>query len=1178
MKLAALSLFPGFLLAPCLSVAAPMETAATALHVESRTNPTGLDELHPALSWMMTSERRGEVQTAYQVLVASTPELLASDKGDLWDSGKFASAETTHVEYAGQTLTTRERCFWKVRIWDRDGKPSAWSQPAVWTMGLLNPADWKAQWISDPILADPANRPLSPIHCYRSELTTKSDATKWIVFDLGAPKHLDSVNLMPARPQGQNPDFRTPLFPVRFKVETADNREFTGATTVVDQTGSDYPSPRNNGCGFPFAGVTARYVRLTVTKLPCWDGQDYGFALGGMAVSDGPQVISSGVAVECSDSVESDKWSKKYLGAGNSAVGIAPDSPALATAMPDATAKFTVSRVPMLRRDFDVAGKVKRATLSVTARGFYEVRINGQKVGNEFLAPGYTDTTARIQYQTHDVTSLMRSGKNAIGALLGYGWHAGHMNLAELRCMYGYFPQFMAQLDVELTDGTMMTLGTDGQWRSTLEGPVRWSDLLDGEGYDTRREMSGWDQPGFDAKSWQTVWSRPRDATPLVWQRSQPVKEIREMQPASMKEVKPGVFVYDMGQEITGWCRLKLDGPAGTHVRLRHAELVSADGNIDVRNLWGTPQQDDYILDGHGFRTVEPHFTYHGFRYVELTGLPGKPRPDTLVAVNLRTSAATAGHFECSNPLYNRINTAAAWTQANLIFDVPTGCAARSERLSWTGDIRPCVQSLLFNFDVAPLLGKYSADLRDDQTPDGRFTDICPHSHLMDTTICVGSPGWADAGVSLPWELYVNTGDRRLLAKHYDAARRWVDAIHASNPNYLWLQNRGQNWGDWMSAGAATPKELGSTAFFAHSADLVSRMASVLGRKEEAEKYAEIFQNIRRAFVKSFVSPDGIIGGSAPAQSILRDVTAAVRGQIKNGKLSFAVKNDVLGGDPALGKLKKLHIVLSGEKDGADHVYTEDSMVDLSGKNGRPMEVVWASYGFDGSDRGDVQGNYALALQFGLLDEPVRTLAAKRMDQLVINNGHHPTTGFWTSVELMLSLSSMGYQTDAAEMLNQHEMPSWGYMAETSTTFWEAFDPRRDNLSLNHWTHSAISEWLWREIAGLNPDEQHPGYETFTIRPRPTKEVTSCNASYDSIRGPIATRWLTQGDKFMLSVTVPANTTATIYIPASGSAVVMESDKPVTQAVGVSQVRTEPGVVICQVGSGAYQFTSRMAK
>ncbi|MDR3459659.1 MAG: family 78 glycoside hydrolase catalytic domain [Verrucomicrobiae bacterium] len=1024
------------------------------------------------------------------------------------------------------------------------------------------------------MLADPDNRPLTPIHCYRSELASRADVNKWIILDLGSSLRLDAVDLIPARPQGQNSDFRTAMFPVRFKVEVADTHEFSNPRVVVDKTGINFPDPRNNSCRFEFSAQKARYVRLAVTRLACWDGQDYGLALGGLAVFDGPHSIGIGAGVECSDSIESERWSKNILTDGKAAVTLADDKLALNTGIAGVPAKSMVSRVPMLRREFNLPGRVHRATLSVSARGFYELRINGQRVGDEQLAPGYTDYGVRLQYQTHDVTCLLHQGTNAIGALLGYGWYAGHMNLFEMRCIYGYFPQVIAQLEVELADGTHFSLGTDGQWRSTLDGPVRWSDLLDGEGYDCRREMSGWDQPGFDDHAWQPAWSQPRDKTPLVWQRSQPVRAVQELQPVAVKEVQPGTYVFDLGQEITGWCRLQADGPAGTHLRLRHAELVAPDGNIDVNNLWGAPQAEDYVLDGHGRRTLEPHFTCHGFRYIELTGLPGKLSPDALVAVNLRTDAAVAGHFECSNELYNRIQKTAARTQANLLFDVPAGCAARAERLAWTGDIRPCVQSVLFNFDAAPLLTKYAADLRDDQLIDGRFTDICPQAHLRGSTTCVGSPGWADAGVSLPWEVYVNTGNKRLLAEHFDAARRWVDFVRASNPDLIWRNNRGMDWGDWMSAGAATPKEIGSTAFFAHSADLVSRMAQALEQTSDTKKYRTLFQDIRRAFVKEYVNADGVIGGISTGQPVMRDVTGIVRALAKNDKLVFMVKNDVLGGDPSPNQLKSLKLISREGNEPIQRVFAEDCAVALTGSHGRPVEIISAAYGCDRADLGDAQGSYALALQFGLLDEPLKSKAARRLSNLVTRSGFHPTTGFWSSIELLLALSNTGYHADAAEMLDQRTESSWGYMADNSTTFWEAFDANTRHLSLNHWTHSAVSEWLWRNLAGLNPEEQHPGYENFTIHPRPTREVSWCQASYESIRGRILSHWRWAGDNLSLTIAIPVNTVATVFVPTSNPDGVTESGRPAAHSPGVEWVRSEPGAVVYRVQSGDYLFNS----
>lgn len=1059
---------------------------------EYRINPQGIDNPNPRLNWIILSNQRAETQTAYQILVASSKELLAADTGDLWDSGRVQSNQSAEVEYAGKPLLSRTACFWKVRIWDRNGKPSNWSAPASWSMGLLTPSDWSAQWISDPILADPANRPLTPIHCYRSELAVRPDAAKWIVLDLARAQQMDAVEIVPARPKKENTDFRTPMYPLRFKVEIANNPDFSDAKFVVDKTGSDFPSPRKGPYRFDFAPATARYVRLTVVRLAHWDAQDFGLALGGLAVFDGQQSIAVGANVKCSDSMESQYWSKRFLvdGEGEAAVTLATDAPALAAGFPNVQAKSTVSRVPMLRREFNLAGNVKRATLYVTARGFYEVHINGKKVGDELLAPGFTDYDVRLQYQTYDITRLLSRGPNAIGAFVGYGWYCGHMNLHDLRCIYGYFPQFLAQLEIELTDGTKITLNTDGQWRSTLDGPVRWSDLLDGEGYDCRREMPGWDKAGFDDHTWSQVWMQPRNQVPLVSQVCQPVRKICEFSPVSVREVKPSVYVYDFGQEITGWCRLKVNGLAGTDVRLRHSERISPDGNLDAKNLWGVQQEEDYMLDGHGPHIFEPHFTYHGFRYVEVSGLPGGLRPNALIAVNIRSDLPIAGQFKCSDALYNRIQKAAFWTQANLLFDVPTGCAARSERLSWTGDVRPCVQSLLFNFDADAFLVKYNQDLRDDQSADGQFTDICPQAHLRGTTVCMGSPGWADAGVSLPWDLFVNTGDRQMLANHFDAARRWVDFVHSNNPDLIWRNERGNDWGDWLSAGPPTPREIGATAFFAHSADLVGRMARALGHNADANYYESLFQSIRQAFVKNYVSTNGIIG--------------------------------MIGDD------------------------------------------------------GDVQGSYALALQFGLLDEPLKSRAVARLMQLVKENKDHPTTGFWSSVELLLALSGNGCNDEAARVLDQRTAPSWGYMADHSTTLWESFDANTRNQSLNHWTHSAVNEWLWRNVAGLNPDEQSPGYQTFTIYPRPTPEVSWCRSNYNSIRGHIVSNWRCDGDAFHLDITVPPNTTATVIVPASDPDSVKESGIPATHAQGVKLVGTETGTVTYQVGSGEYHFTSQL--
>jgi alpha-L-rhamnosidase len=1104
-----LSLSLLFFLLGLLIVQAIEPLVPTKLHCEYLSDPAGIDVLSPRLDWILLSDRRGEKQIAYRIVVATTLENLTQDRGDLWDSGKIISDENAQIVYGGHPLQSRTRCFWKVRVWNKAGQPSPWSKPAFWSMGLLQPGDWQAQWISDSILANPANYPLTPIHCYRSRLASSPDTQKWIVLDLGTAQKITSIDLIPARPDKLSSDVRTVMFPLRFKIEAADDPTFAHPQTLVDQTAADFTAPRSPDSVFSFSPITTRYVRVLVTRLARWDAQVYGVALGGLTASNGDTVISQNTQVQCSDSIESTDYSKSYLGVNKKEVAFGPEPAALKVGfpglappqvskypmLPGLPSSHTVSRVAHLRREFILDGTIKRATLYVTARGFYECRLNGQRVGNHLLDPGYTDYAKRIEYQTFDVTHQLHSGRNALGALLGYGWYAGHMNLSDNRCIDGFFPLFLAQLEVELADGRRLTLGTDEKWRTTLSGPIRWSDLLDGEGYDSRMELAGWDQPNFNDHAWPPAYAQPRDNVALVASRCQPVRVIQEMKPIAMTQPAPGVYVYDFGQEFSGYCRIKADGPAGTKISVRHAELLSPDGHIDVSNLWGVAAEDDYVLDGKGPRSFEPHFTYHGFRYVEVTGLTEAPGPDAMVGINIRSDLPTTGEFTCSNDLYNKIMTAARWTQWNLLFNVPAGCAARAERLAWLGDIRPCVQTAMFNMDAAAFFNKYTIDIRDEQTEDGRFCDITPHDVLRGSDVAVGAPGWADAGVSLPWNEFENYGDHRILEQQFDAAKRWVDFLHAKNPNLLWLNARGNDWGDWLSGGQpSTPKDLGATAFFAHDADLVSQMATVLGRKDEAATYHQLFDDIRHAFIQKYVAPDGTMGEGA-------------------------------------------------------------------------------------------QGSYTLALKFHLLDEPLRSKALSHLLEAIQHASGHPTTGFWSSVEMLLALSDAGQNEVASKMVNLTTQPSWGGMIENGgTTFWEDFHayqkgvtpPGNVYYSLNHWTHSAVGEWLWRNVAGLNPDPQNPGYRSIIIRPRPSDEVHSCQASYDSIRGPIDIQWQCQDKAFTLDLHVPVNATATVYVPAQDAAAVQESAHPATHSDGVEFLRQEDGAAVFQIASGHYHFTSTL--
>jgi len=546
---------------------------------------------------------------------------------------------------------------------------------------------------------------------------------------------------------------------------------------------------------------------------------------------------------------------------------------------------------PMLRKTFNVAGDrhtVKRATVYVTALGLYELRINGRRVGDHLLAPEWTDYHKRVQYQAYDVSDLLQGGRNAIGVMLGDGWYAGKIGLTGIvpggppRAIYGRQPRLRLQLEIELAGGRTQTIVSDESWHGTTDGPIRVSDLLDGETYDARREMPGWDTPDFDDSSWSpvviaAVFDPAGGPQKLVAQPNEPIRIVKELRPIGMTEPQPGVYVFDLGQNMVGWCRLTLRGRAGTVVTLRHAEVLNPDGTIYTANLRGAAQTDRYTLRGDGIEVFEPHFTYHGFRYVEVTAdcEPEELSIDSVVGRVFHSAAPLVGEFECSSPLLNKLWQNIVWTQRSNMHSTPTDCPQRDERLGWMGDILAFAQTACFNMDMAAFFTKWVPDIRDAQTDDGRYPDFAPHPFDPAQRFS-NVPAWGDAGVFVPWCAYRNYGDTRMIAQHFESAKRWVDYVHAQNPDLLWKNSRGNDYGDWLNAdtlklegwpttGAAMPKEVFATAFFARSTEIVSRMAAAIGRDQEAQRYAKLAADIRKAFNRAYVQPDGRIQGDTQA-------------------------------------------------------------------------------------------------------------------------------------------------------------------------------------------------------------------------------------------------------------------------------------------------------------------------
>jgi len=1058
------------------------------LRCEYRRIPLGIDVTQPRLSWTLTATPeagRGLRQSAYQVLVASRPEILAEDKGDLWDSGKVASDQTIHVVYAGKPLSSRMRCHWKVRVWDDDGNPSPWSEPAFWSMGLLKPEDWQAQWIA----ADTESAAEStPHNGYHSQFAKSPDTLKWVTLDLGKERRIDAVRLWPARPFNYSPDTPGFLYPVRFRFEVAGKKDFSDARTVIDLTDEDVANPGDKAQTYRFAETTARYIRLTVAKLARRDGNTHALALAELQVLAGDDNVAQGAAVDALDSIEQGDWSKANLVDGR----LKPDRGGAG-----------LKPATRLRNEFTIEGLIKQATLHATGLGLYEIRLNGQRVGDGLLAPEYTKYDRRVQYRTFDVTDLLQSGPNAVAATLGDGWHGGRTWGAPAVPQRAFEGQrgLRLRMDVELAAGKTATIVTDRGWRANRDGPIRMASIFDGEIYDARKEQPGWDKPGYDA-SWPGVREVEFPGTQLVWQPNEPIRVTRELTPVKVTEPEKSVYIFDLGQNMVGWCRLKLRGcKAGSEITLRHAERLNPDGTAYFANLRSAKQQDVYICRGDSEEIFEPHFTYHGFRYVEVRGLSPKPTASDLVGRVFNSSAPEAGRFECSNPLINQVMHNAFWSQLGNMTSIPTDCPQRDERAGWMGDIQAFSQTAIFNMNMAAFFTKWLFDVRDSQAEDGRFSAIAPNPGDVNNNKRAGAPAWADAGVFVPWRMYQNYADKRALEQHIDAARRWIDFIHRHNPDLLWLNNRGGDWGDWLNGdtlviegfprkGNAVPKEVLATAFWHESTRMLSKMYAALGRQRDAEKYAALADGIRKAFNDRFVDDHGRISG-------------------------------------------------------------------------------------------DTQAGYALALRFGLLDEKRQTQAVEHLLEGIGHYNGHLSTGIQSTHRAMLELSRHGQHDAACRLINLRSVPSWGYTIEMgATTIWERWDGYVEGRgfqdpgmnSFNHWALGSVAEWVWRNIGGLNPDEEHPGWKHFTIAPRPCQSVTWARAEYDSIRGPIRSDWRVENGRIALEVTIPPNTTATVRVPTKDVASVMEGGTPAGKAQSVKFMRSDDNAAYYEVGSGAYVF------
>lgn len=561
---------------------------------------------------------------------------------------------------------------------------------------------------------------------------------------------------------------------------------------------------------------------------------------------------------------------------------------------------------PLLRRTFHADGAIVAARLYATSLGVYEVHLNGQRVGDAVLTPGWTSYHHRIQYQTYDVTALLQSGENVVGALLGDGWYRGFLGFQTQRNFYGDRLALLVQLQITYADGQTAVITSDDQWQATT-GPIQWADLYWGEAYDAQREKPGWDKPGYDDRGWVGVRRLEQTKRIVVAQVAPSIKRQEELRPKRIFQSPKGETIVDFGQNMVGWVRLRVQGPAGTTVTLRHAEVLDQAGNLYTENLRFAKQMVSYTLKGEGAETYEPHFTFQGFQYIAVEGFPGEPTLDNFTGIVIHSEMATIGSFTCSNPLINQLQHNILWGQKGNFVDVPTDCPQRDERLGWTGDAQAFIRTACFNMDVAAFFTKWLADLRADQRPDGAATFVVPDVMTRSDGGFnffggAGAAAWSDATTICPWTIYLCYGDTRLLAEHYGSMVAWVEWMrNQADADLIWRQ--GFQFGDWLDyrgsfalkPSPVTNDELVATAFLTYSADLLANTAQVLGKMDDMEKYRAFSNAVKTAFVSEFVSAGGRVGPNSQTAYVLAlhfDLLPAEQRRPAAARLADLVRNN----------------------------------------------------------------------------------------------------------------------------------------------------------------------------------------------------------------------------------------------------------------------------------------------
>jgi alpha-L-rhamnosidase len=850
--------------------------AAQASPVHLRTNalesPLGIDTPHPTFSWQSDATTPNWMQSAYEILVAIDVKNLRPGKAGAWDSGRVSSSESVNIAYDGAAIRPQQRYAWKVLTWDNKGKQTA-SAPVWFETGLMTAADWKAQWITPK---DPAaEQELSAIRwiwlANSDAMHVPSATPAYFVYHL----HLD------ARPNTASLHvLARGQFIARVNGQTTGHHNEWGAFDREEIT--SLLQPGNNE------------IEIDVISHRA-----------GAPSETSPSALAASIHITYADGreeriVTNEHWQVRSAsdGAWQSAQTVAPLSQHFGIGTDRQQAIPGPDRIAtdasLLRKDFTADSPIRSARLSITALGAYQAFINDKAIApNTLLAPGWTDFHKRVLYQTYDVTSLLRRGENTFGVLLGGGWYSSPLTWSGFRYTPG--PNLLrAQLDLTLANGTHQTIVTDPSWL-TAPAPITFSEIYGGESYDARLAQHGWTMPGFDASRWTAaVAATPPDSSMAIT--AQPdllINTATTLHPIKLDAANAAhPTIYDMGQNMVGNVRIHVSGPRGSVVRLRYAERLNPDGSIYTENLRNADATDTYTLSSNDDETWTPAFTFHGFRYVELSYLGTPPAtPPTLATIDglvfNSLPAKPSVRLASSSETLNKMNELGAWGQRGNFVSIPTDCPQRDERLGWMGDAGAFWRTGTYNFDIDAFTHKFMLDVTDAQTPAGAFTDVSPNILGPNP----GAPGWGDAGVFIPYAAWLQYGDTTVVERSWPAMERWMDFILSNNPNYIRRNALGNNYADWLAPDQNTPKVLIATAYWALIAHEMVEMATALHRIADAEKYQQQYDHIIAAYRTDFVKEDGRVEGDTQTAYLATLFTGIAQSSLRANMVDRLVKN-----------------------------------------------------------------------------------------------------------------------------------------------------------------------------------------------------------------------------------------------------------------------------------------------